>query len=283
MTGIDSAQVQAGPPGSPNWYALLYTPAPRRQLVADLFELRAQILDSARVPSEPAVAQARLQWWRAELANFGSGREQHPLTRRLRDAGCPEVLQAEYLQEIVDAAESELSDPACRNYAELALYCYRSSGVLHEMIAGALGPADPANERPLRRYAQRLGTGVRLVETLAQFGGERTFGRRLLPRDWLEETGATQDPAATPRDDPALLACLDRLAGEARLALDEAETLLPAGERSRQRTGLVLAALCRRHLSRLHANGFDPRSLPGNLDNLWTAWRAARKAHRDRP
>lgn len=276
-------QAKSAPPGSPNWYAMLYTPAPRRQLVADLFALRAEIMDSARVPSEPAVAQARLQWWRAELANFGSGREQHPLTRRLGEARCPEALQPEYLQELVDAAESELSDPPCRNYAALALYCYRSSGVLHEMIAGALGLVDPANERALRRYAQRLGTGIRLVETIAQFDGDGAVGRRLLPHDWARETGVPEDCGAKAREEPALMACLDRLAGEARTALDEAESWLPPAEKPRQRTGLVLAALSRRHLAKLHANAFDGQALPGNLDNLWTAWRAARSAHRHRP
>lgn len=282
MTGEPALHAKSASPGTPNWYALLYTPAPRRQLVADLFELRAEILDSARIPSEPAVAQARLQWWRAELAGFGNGREQHPLTRSLREAQCPEVLQPEDLEALVDAAESELSEPPCRNYAELALYCYRSSGMLHELVSGVLGLADPANERVVRRYAQRLGTGIRLVEIIAQLEGDLAFGRRLLPRDWIDETGAREEPGAKPGEDPALMACLDRLAGEARVALDEAEALLPPGERPRQRTGLVLAALSRRHLSRLHANAFDHRALPGNLDNLWTAWRAARGAHRRR-
>lgn len=283
MTGDTVQQAKSASPGSPNWYALLYTPAPRRQLVADLFELRAEILESARVPSEPAVAQARLQWWRAELAEFGSGREQHPLTRRLREAQCPDALHAEYLQELVDAAESELSDPPCRNYAELALYCYRSSGVLHEMISAALGLVEPANERALRRYAQRLGTGIRLVETIVQMEGDRALGRRLLPHDWAKETGLPENCRSQPREEPALLACLDRLAGEARAALDEAEDSLPAVEKPQQRTGLVLAALSRRHLAKLHANAFDSRALPGNMDNLWTAWRAARNAHRHRP
>jgi len=269
---------KGAPRGSPYWYVLLFAPEASRDMVAALLELRASIFEAARRPTEPAVARARLDWWRAELAAFGSGREQHPLTRALRDAGGHGPVQGEYLLEIVDAAESELQEAPCRNYAELSLYCYRSSGVLHEMMAGLAGLADPANERAVRRYAQRLGAGARLGEIIAGVRSDLAVGRRLLPRDWVEETGAAEQVDANGRMDAALKACLDRLAGEARIALDEAEAALPPIESARQRHGLVLIALARRQLAHLHRNEFNPGTLPGNLDNLWTAWRAARRA-----
>lgn len=261
---------------------LLFTPEAQRETVAALLELRAEIMESARRPSEPGVAQTRLQWWRAELAGFGSGGEQHPMTRLLSAAAPTGVVQPEYLLELVDAAESELSGSPCRNYAELSLYCYRSGGVLHEMLAGLPGLSDPANERLVRRHAQRLGTGVRLVEIIAGLGADLAAGRHLLPRDWIAETGAREQIGATGEIDIALATCLDRLAGEAQLALDEAEALLPPAERARQRPGLVLAALYRRRLAKLHDDGFNLRALPGNLDTLWTAWRAARRAMKTR-
>jgi 15-cis-phytoene synthase len=278
---VNAAQgipAKVAPPGSPLWFALLFTPAPQRDAFAALLEIRAEIMASARRPAEPAVALARLEWWRSELAGFGRGREQHPATRTLKAAGAEGVVQPEYLLELVDAAECELSGAPCRNYAELALYCYRSSGVLQEMLAGLAGIAEAANERAVRRFAQRLGTGVRLVEIIGELRGDLAAGRRLLPRDWIAETGAREDPGREPAADAALAACLDRLAGEARIALDEAEAALPPAERSRQRFGLVLAALYRRRLARLHDAAFHPGALPGNLDNLWTAWRAARRA-----
>lgn len=277
MTPTDPGTSKAAPPGAPTWYALLFTPEPSRDAVSALFEVRAEIMDSARTPAEPAVAQARLEWWRAEIAGYGAGHAQHPALRRVHTAGLAGVVQPEYLLEIVDAFASELDEAPCQTWAELALYCYRSGGVLHEMVAGALGLADPRNERAVVRYAQRLGTGARLVELLANLRGDLAAGRHLLPRDWIAETGAAERFDGR-HVDPALAACVDRLAGEARAALDDAESLLPRVERPRQRTGLVLAALYRRHLDRLHRGGFDPAALPGNLDNLWTCWRAARKA-----
>lgn len=282
MSALPDPAARSAPQGSPYWYALLYTPEASRDAAAALLELRADILDAARRPSEPAVARARLEWWRAELAGFGGGREQHPATRLLCRAAPDGAVQAEYLLELVDAAETELAESPCRNFAELSLYCYRSGGVLHEMLAGLPGLAEAANERAVRRHAQRLGSGIRLVEIIAGLRVDLAAGRRLLPRDWIVETGAGERVADGGSLDAALCACLDRLAGEARLALDEAETLLPPAERARQRMGLVLAALYRRRLARLHAKGFDPRTLPGNLDNLWTAWRAARRAGRTR-
>lgn len=276
------AAPKAAPPGSPLWFALLFTPEAQRLAVAALLELRAEITASVRRPSEPEVALARLQWWRAEIAALGSGKPQHPALRKLRDADIQGVVQPEYLAELVDAAEMELMAAPCRNYAELSLYCYRSSGVLHEMLAALFGFADPGNQRAVYRHAQRLGAGVRLVEIIASLRMDLAAGRRFLPRDWIEESGADETAAAQGRIDGPLAICLDRLAGEARLALDEAQNALPAAERSRQRAGLVLAALHRRRLARIHARGFDPQALPGHFDNLWTAWRAARRATEDR-
>lgn len=268
------------PPGSPPWYGLLFTPADRREAVAALLDLRAAIVAAVRRPSEPAVARARLEWWRAEVSGFGAGREQHPTTRMLARSVPEGVIQPEYLLELVDGTESELAEVPCRNYSELALYCYRTGGVLHEMIVGILGLEKQENERAARRYAQRLGGGIQLVEIIAGLRADLGAGRHLLPRDWLIETGAEPHVAADGTIDPATRACLDRLAGEARLALDEASGCLPAAERPRQRPGLVLAALYRRQLGKLYADDFNPRALPGNLGNLWTAWRAARQAHR---
>lgn len=281
MNDALQAAPRAAPPGSAPWFALLFTPEPRRPPAAALLELRAEILDSVRRPSEPEVALARLQWWRAEITAFGSGAAQHPALRRLRDADAGRVIQPEYLAELVDAARTELLESPCLNYAELSLYCYRSSGVLHEMLAALFGCQDKGNERAVYRYAQRLGTGIRLAEIITGLPTDLAAGRRLLPRDWIEETGADEASAAQRRIDPALSSCLDRLAGEARLALDEAESVLPGTERSRQRTGLVLAALHRRGLAKLHARGFDATALPGHLESLWTAWRAARRASED--
>lgn len=280
MSAPVAGVAKAAPPGSPAWYALLFTSPAQREVTGALLELRAEILDAARRPAEPAVARARLEWWRAELGGFGRGREQHPLTRRLATMAPEGTVQYEYLLELVDAAESELAEAPCRNYAELALYCYRSGGVLHEMLAAVPGLADPANERTVRRHAQRLGSGIRLVDVIASLRGDLAAGRRLLPRDWIEETGARESFTDAHKPDAALAACLDRIAGEARLALDEAEAVLPAAERPRQRPGLVLAALYRRRLAKLHAAGFDPAADTGNLEMLWTAWRAARRAGR---
>ncbi|MFU8896512.1 MAG: phytoene/squalene synthase family protein [Gammaproteobacteria bacterium] len=282
MNSATPASEKAVPQGSPLWYALLFTPSQHKEKVALLLDLRAEILAAAREPSEPMVAQARLDWWRAELSGFGSGKEQHPLTRKLAAVDTRAAVQAEYLLELVDAAQSELTASPCGNYAELSLYCYRSSGVLHEMLAGLLGLRDPANERAVRRHAQRLGTGVALVDIIATLRSDLAAERRLLPRDWIAETGAVEQVEPDGRMDVALATCLDRIAGEARRALDEAEALLPPGEWPRQRPGLVLAALYRRHLAKLHAHEFNPQALPGNLQNTWLAWRAARRAAKAR-
>ena len=72
-TGLDASYVnQAAPPGSLRYFALLYVPADRREMLAALYVIDKEIRDSANNPSHD-VAHTRLQWWRGEIDRLVNG------------------------------------------------------------------------------------------------------------------------------------------------------------------------------------------------------------------
>src|SRR5262249_7775796 len=73
---------RAAPPGSMRYFSLLYAPDDRRDAIAALYVIDAEIRESARSASHD-VAHTRLQWWRAEVDRLVNGAPQHPATRVL--------------------------------------------------------------------------------------------------------------------------------------------------------------------------------------------------------
>lgn len=277
---------KALPPGSPLWWGLLFTEPERRPAVRALMAVRGELLETANRVSDPAVASARLGWWREEARRFGSGGEQHPATRALAASPGGEAVEPEYLEELVDGAEMDALHRPYGGFSELRLYCHRSSGVLHELVATVSGTRARGAERTARRAAHRIGIGVRLAGIACGFGADLRAGRLYLPGDWLEEAGVDDAALAEETPGPAVQGCLSRIGREARRELCEGLARFPADELDRHRSAAVVSALAGRALDAAEARRWAPPPAPrrgfaaaaDSLGDLTTAWRAARHA-----
>ncbi|MEJ2516114.1 MAG: squalene/phytoene synthase family protein [Gammaproteobacteria bacterium] len=275
-------------PGSPLWWARLFALPERRSAFDALLAIRGELVTTALGTTDPNVAGAKLSWWREELRRFGSGGEQHPATRALASAEGGRDVEPEYLEEMLDGAEMDVAHRPCAAFSELRLYCHRTSGVLQELLVVVTGTDSPRGERAVRNAAHRLGIGLRLAELACDFPADLKSGRLYLPGDWLDDAGVSDDALVAERPDPALAACLSRLAGEARQALDDAMADWPKGQKKRHRHAMVLADLAKRRLDQAEALSWIPATTAAGatrarrtLGDLVTAWRAARRAVRE--
>lgn len=272
------------PPGSPWWHALQFTDPAHRPGVTALVALRGELLDAALAQRDPAIARMRLAWWREETARIAHNDARHPVGLALTGLSAAARPEAEYLEEMIEGAEMDLDGAQPADDGQLMLYLHRSSGVLHELIAQACGVSDPAAERAVRRYAQRLGQGLRLAEIGRDLFADARSGRCYLPQAWLDaHTVSSRDleAGAATGGVIALTRAATRRAGE---LIAEATGHLPAQERPRQRTGLVLLALYRPLMAQLERTGVPVSEPPGTrgFANLFRAWNAARRAQGQR-
>jgi len=287
MTRPRAATPKAMPAGSPLWWSLLFTEPDRQDGVRALMSVRGELLETVHRISEPTVAAARLAWWREEARRFGSGREQHPATQALAASPGGDAVEPEYLEEMVDGAEMDALHRPYGAFAELRLYCHRTSGLLQELCAAVVGPSAPGNERALRKAAHRIGIGTRLAELACHHRAEVAAGRLYLPGDWLAEAGVNDDALAGNPPGPELKQCLARLSAEAEAEIDAGLDGIPDGERERHRNLFTVAALARRRLAEARARDWAPPVNPRRitaaahtLGDLVTAWRAARSSIR---
>ena len=64
----------------------MFLPPERRRAITALYAFCREVDDAVDGVSEPQLARAKLDWWRAEVANLYAGSPQHPVTRALAPA-----------------------------------------------------------------------------------------------------------------------------------------------------------------------------------------------------
>ena len=282
MTTPNDLELKLVPPGSPWFLALQFTDASCRPGVRALLALRGELLDAALAQRDPTIARMRLAWWREEIQRLVMGEARHPVGQALAAAAAGAQLEADYLLELVEGAEIDLAGERPESDSELTLYLHRSNGVLHELIAQVCGLTDPAAERNVRRYAQRLGQGLRLVEIGRDLFVDARSGRFYLPDSWLNEHGVRLKDLEAAELTDGVISLVRSIGQRAADILNEACEKLPARERPRQRTGLVMLALYRQPLADLQDSGTPTTGAPASrgIGSLFQAWNAARRAQK---
>jgi phytoene synthase len=266
---------RAAPPGSLRYFAALYAPADARNYVHAIYAIEAELRDSAASANHD-VAHMRLRWWREEAERLHQGRPQHPASQALLSA--PAKPDWALLQQLLFAAEIELSRMTFATEHELNAYLERSGGTLQQLIATLAGATDLSAENA--RRVRRLGAIARHAEVLRGLRNEARSGRIYVPLQTLD--GAKLAHADLSADEaPAALRRL--IAAEASRSLAEYRRVcaeFDREQRARLRPVLVFAALHARILERLAAGSYcacPPLEL-GAFERAWVAWRTAVRA-----
>lgn len=105
---LGTALPPAPTPGTPRYFALLYTPRQRRPALLRLLALADEIGAGVARGLDHEVAHARLEWWRHEAARYAAGHAQHPWLRALPDEAYGALQQD--LLELLAAATLDLAD-----------------------------------------------------------------------------------------------------------------------------------------------------------------------------
>jgi 15-cis-phytoene synthase len=266
---------RAAPPGSMRYLAALYAPERAREWVYAVYLVETEIRESA-ISASHDVAHTRLRWWREEIERLNQGRPQHPATRLL--AHGPRQPDWTQLQQLLFAADIELSRMTFDTERELQAYLERSGGVVQQLIAQVIREDELPDT--LRAHARGLGALARHAEVLRDLRREAHAGRIYLPLDQLE---AAKIPHTELGSEQASAPLREIVAAQARRSLDQLqqhERALNGADRASLRPVLVFAALHARLLQRLARGEYSPKPPLelGPMERIWLAWRAAVRA-----
>ena len=244
----------------------------RRQAITALYAFCREVDDAVDECSDPAVAAAKLAWWRGEVEALYTGKPTHPVTQSLAVALPRFSLPAEQLQEIIDGMEMDLHQTRYADFKALHLYCYRVASVVGLLAAEIFGYTD----RRTLKYAHDLGLAFQLTNIIRDVGEDARRGRIYLPQDELARFGVAEVDILASRQTDEFRALMEFQAERARDYYQRALGELPAADRKAQRAGLIMAAIYRTVLDEVAKDGFrvlDHRIALPPARKLWIALR----------
>jgi len=273
MTPDEYCQQKAAASGSSFYYSFLFLPPERRRAITAVYAYCREVDDVVDEVTDPAVAQAKLDWWRGEVGALFHGRPNHPVTQALRPfiAGTFGITQAR-LAAIIDGMDMDLQQNRYLDFAALRRYAHLVAGVVGEMSASIFGYRHVAT----LEYAGRLGIALQLINVIRDVGEDARRGRVYLPLDELQQFGVKVADVLQGRTVGGFVPMMQFQAERARALYREALALLPAEDRKAQRTGLIMGAIYSTLLDEIERDGFrvlHQRIALTPLRKLWIAWK----------
>jgi phytoene synthase len=273
MTPQEYCEAKAVRSGSALYYSLLFLPRERRAAIVALHALRREVDGVVREIREPAVAQAKLGWWREEVSRIYHGRAQHPVALALAGVTGTYGLDEAQLLDVVEAAQMDLQYNAYPDFDALKAYCRLAAGTLSRLSARVCGSTD---ERTLE-FAGDLGIAFALTRVIRDVGEDARRDRIYVPLHELARFGITSDDLAQARETGDFARLMTFEVQRAEACYENAFAKLPAVDRKAQRPLLAMAAIDRTLLREIRAGGYHvltQRTSLTPLRKLWIAWRA---------
>ena len=151
-----------------------------------LYAFCRELDDVADDSSNPAVAQAALNWWRADLAKaFTEQMPEHPVNQALKTVLRSFALPHGEFSELIDGMQMDLEQARYNSFDDLKLYCRRAAGVVGCLIARILGFTQPQT----LEYADKMGLALQLTNIIRDVGEDVRKGRIYLPVEDMQRFG----------------------------------------------------------------------------------------------
>ncbi len=272
VTPDEYCQHKAAQSGSSFYYSFLFLPPQRRRAITALYAFCREVDDIVDECADTTVARTKLAWWRQELARLYAGDAQHPVTRALAPAIEPFGIKHEYLAEIIDGMEMDLSQNRYLDFAALEQYCHRVAGVVGLLAASIFGYRD---ERTLA-YAHTLGLAFQLTNIIRDVGEDSRKGRIYLPLSELQQFKVSAADILHARQTEDFVRLMAFQIERAERYYSAAFEQLPQVDRKAQRPGLVMAAIYRTLLREIADDGckvLSQRTALTPVRKLWIAWK----------
>jgi phytoene synthase len=276
---VEFCRQLAAPPGSANHYATLYLPAAQRPAAWAVLALRHELNEVVTRIAEPSVAQARLDWWQAELRAAAQGKAQHPIAQALSQHVLNHPGHDALLDEMLAGAQARLHGEPINDASDFALVSYRQEIVVWLILTDINGQAG----RIERYFAHAVGNALAWSKVLHFIGRDAAQGEIWIAQSNLQQYGVEARDLMQPCTHERVQAMLSALGTQTRQKIHLARSLLPLAQQPEQIMAFVSLAHAESLLDAMQHEDWkllDRRPELTPLHMLWLAWRTASKAKR---
>jgi phytoene synthase len=282
VTPQQYVQDKAARSGSSFYYAFLFLPERRRAAITAFYAFCREVDDVVDEVHDPAVAHAKLAWWRKEVASAFAGQASHPAMQALLPLAREFEIEPAQLLAVIDGCQMDLDRTRYLDFAGLQRYCHLVAGVVGEVAANIFGRTQAATVD----YAHKLGLAMQLTNIVRDVGDDARRGRIYLPLDELQRFDVKAHELLRREPPWGYSERFDALmrfqAARAHAAYEQALAVLPEVDRRSQTPGLMMANIYRTLLREIEASGFrvlHQRTSLTPLRKLWIATRTQWRGH----
>ncbi len=244
---------KVAPFGSSNYYALLWQAPKTRTRMLAVLALRQELLDIPARVSDGQLALTKLNWWRDELARAARGVAQHPVSSGLQPLLGESLLSLPELTSICDGVEMLLHTGRLQDEAALMKFCSLTGGLPWQLTARIAAPGDASG----LAYAEQIGVGLQLLETLQNLVAEAQRGMILAPTSMLERHNLPVERLSSAEPDEHFVALAEDMLARSQSALLAARQQLPGRVPAALRYLAALAAMANATATELERSGLD--------------------------
>ena len=247
----------------------IFLPRAKREAMLVLYAFCREMDDVVDECSDAHVAQAKLNWWREQLALvYQDGVfPEHPVCQAMVPVVRHFKLPYEEFVTIIDGMQMDLQQVRYASFADLTVYCYHVAGVVGRLITRILGNGESSNQT--LDYADKFGLALQLTNIIRDVGEDARLGRIYLPQEDLAHYQITENEILQAKRTTKFDELMTFQAHRALKIYQEALSVLPPEQKSTQKAGLVMGAIYYELLQTLIKEGVgkvlqQKLSLPGS-------------------
>jgi squalene synthase HpnD len=259
QAALDTGAIEQKVSGSSFYAGMRVLPKRERLAMYAIYAFCREVDDIADSNDPPAIKQAGLAVWRAEVAAVFAGAPKTPLGKILAGTVADFNLRQADFSAVIDGMEMDAAqDIRAPSLADLDLYCDRVASAVGRLSVRIFGVESEAADR----VAHHLGRALQLTNILRDLVEDGERGRLYLPEELLTKHGIRGTEPMLVLREPALLKVCNDLAAITENHFVEAARAMRACPRRAMRPAAVMRAVYHDLLRRLCAEGWRDPATP---------------------
>ena len=190
---------------------------------------------------------------RRMLSESRNGRSNHPVFAALEDACEYFQIPADYLEEVIQGVEMDLTWTRFETFEQLHAYCYKVASVVGLICIEVFGYDDPK----AKEYAIDLGVAMQLTNIMRDIKEDAQRGRVYLPLDEIKSFGYSEKELLDGVVNDAFRELMIFQSGRARRYFASGRRLIPLLHTESRACPAVLHGLYSAILDRIEQAGFN--------------------------
>ena len=282
MKPEDYCTQQVAVPGSTLHYSYLYLDETIKTSCLAIEAFAHSIKTIPLQCESPDIANAKINWWRQEIANTFKGNPSHPVSHALLEPIQQHDLAISLFRDFIDGIATNLRFQGYHQIGELIQHCHRLTYVPGIFLSKILD----ADAAPAIKFSHDLGLCLGLADCIMQLRPAAERGCVYLPTELLTKHHVNADQILAGKAEPGLGPLLSELSQQARSYYTSALSALPTQWRSRLSSQMIHAEISLAELAETEKSGFKVLQQQIQLTPLrkyWLARRIHKRARRQKP